>query len=68
MTSPIEIVRVSCRCGITYEAPYRASFNLTLDDFDDAYIERMSTGRCPRCSHVVNLGALVVERESRFNF
>jgi hypothetical protein len=63
MTSPIELITVPCRCGHIYETPYRASFNLNLDDFDEAYMEKMSTGRCPACGHVTELGALVVERD-----
>jgi hypothetical protein len=36
--------------------------NRTLDpSFDDEYIEKMSTGVCPRCGHKVQLGAIVAE-------
>jgi len=34
--------------------------NLQMDDFDDEYIEEMSTGTCPACGHKVQLDVLVV--------
>jgi predicted RNA-binding Zn-ribbon protein involved in translation (DUF1610 family) len=63
MSSPIEILTITCpSCGEAYQAQYRASMNRTLDpDFDDAYIEKMSTGVCPKCGHKVQLGAIVAE-------
>jgi DNA-directed RNA polymerase subunit RPC12/RpoP len=63
MSSPIEIVTVTCpQCGERYLAQYRASMNRTLDpSFDDEYVEKMSTGVCPRCGHKVQLGAIVAE-------
>jgi hypothetical protein len=35
--------------------------NLQLDNFDEAYVESMSTGTCPQCGHSVDLSALVVQ-------
>jgi predicted RNA-binding Zn-ribbon protein involved in translation (DUF1610 family) len=63
MSSPIELVPVTCpQCGEHYLTQYRASMNRTLDpSFDDAYIEGMSTGVCPKCGHKVKLGAIVAE-------
>ena len=66
MTSPIELISVPCRCGHVYETYYRASFNLNLDDFSEEYMEEMSTGRCPKCGHIVNLGALIVARDTDY--
>jgi uncharacterized protein (UPF0212 family) len=61
MTSPVETIEVACPdCGRQYETQFRASMNLQLDNFDDDYVREMSTGRCPACGHVVELGALVV--------
>lgn len=61
MTSPPERITVKCpRCGTSYETCYRASMNLQMDDFDDEYIEEMSTGTCPACGHKVQLDVLVV--------
>jgi DNA-directed RNA polymerase subunit RPC12/RpoP len=61
------MIEIICpQCGEVYETPYRASFNLDLDpSFDEDYIEDMSSGTCPSCSHRVSLGALVVERDGR---
>ncbi|MGH2788069.1 MAG: hypothetical protein ACRDJV_09180 [Actinomycetota bacterium] len=62
MTRPIEIVEVYCRCGHTFESPYRTSFNKTLDPWiDDDYVEAMTTTSCPRCGARFEIGpALVV--------
>jgi len=67
MSSPITEIEVLCpRCGKTYKSFYRASMNLTLDNFDEEYIEKMTTGVCPSCGHKVKLGALVVRRDGAF--
>jgi len=34
--------------------------NLSLDDFDDDYIEQMSTTTCPECGVKHSIGSLVV--------
>ena len=61
MTGPVEVAHVECpKCGHRYETQFRGSMNVELDDFDDDYIREMSSGTCPECGHVVDLGALVV--------
>jgi predicted RNA-binding Zn-ribbon protein involved in translation (DUF1610 family) len=62
MSSPCEQVRLSCPpCGEAYETWIRRSMNLTLDpSFDDAYLEEMSTGTCPRCGHKVRIADCIV--------
>ena len=61
MTSPVEQIVVECPgCGNRYEDWFRASINLTLDSFDDEYLERASTATCPACGCCVELGTLVV--------
>jgi hypothetical protein len=42
--------------------------NLMLDNFDDEYIERMSTATCPSCGYKARLGTLVVSPPSTFEF
>ena len=60
---------VECpKCGRSYQTFFRGSMNLELDDLDDEYIREMSTGTCPDCGHVVELGALVVERDGVWRF
>ena len=69
MTSPPKNVTVECpKCGSSYETIHRASMNLALDDFDEEYVREMSTGTCPSCGHVVELGALVVEPDGVWRF
>ena len=64
MTSPVEEITINCPgCGTSYQTHYRASMNLGLDDFNDDYIEDMSTGTCPECGHKVSLGSLVVRAD-----
>ncbi|HUT09378.1 MAG TPA: hypothetical protein VMY42_02690 [Thermoguttaceae bacterium] len=42
MTSPPEQIDVECpKCGQVYSDWYRPSINLTLDDLDDEYLERV---------------------------
>lgn len=62
MTSPCEVIEVRCPCGTTYETVYRASVNLDLDPDlgDPAYLEKVSTGTCPECGRVIELGGLAV--------
>ena len=67
MTSPITTIQVRCpKCAHTYSTQYRASMNLQLDDFDEEYIERMSTATCPQCGHKIRLSALVVQPDGAF--
>lgn len=63
MTSPPEQVSVECpACRHRYETWHRASINLSLDpEMDEEYIREVSTGTCPECGHVVELGVLVVQ-------
>lgn len=64
MTSPIETVRVTCpECHTVYDDWYRGSINLTLDDFDEEYVEKATTATCPACGTVVHFGALLIDRE-----
>ena len=61
MTTPIEQITVECSgCGHRYEDYHRRSMNLSLDDFDDDYIEQMSTTTCPECGVKRSIGSLVV--------
>jgi hypothetical protein len=67
MTSPIEPVRVTCpECGEAYEDWYRASINLTLDDFDDAYVAEASSAKCPTCGFRVRFDSLIVDEDGVF--
>jgi endogenous inhibitor of DNA gyrase (YacG/DUF329 family) len=60
VTSPSQTIRVRCpRCGHEYDDWYRASINLDLDDFDEAYLREASTATCPSCGHIVELDTLV---------
>ena len=69
MTSPIETIEVICpQCGKVHSTSYRASMNLMLDNFDDEYIEAMSTTHCPYCGLQIELGALVVRDEHHWEF
>jgi len=61
MTTPIEQINVECSgCGHRYEDYHRRSMNLALDDFDDDYLEQMSTTTCPECGVKRSIGSLVV--------
>jgi uncharacterized protein (UPF0212 family) len=64
MTSPIQTVQVVCpKCGHRYETQFRASMNLQLDEFEQDYVREMTTGTCPACDCVVELGALIIGRD-----
>lgn len=64
MTSPSYKIEVQCpQCGKVYEDWYRPSINLTLDDFDEEYLEEASTATCPECGLKVALGTLIVRRD-----
>lgn len=44
MTSPPKEIEVTCPdCGHFYRDWYRPSINLSLDDFDDEYLEETTT-------------------------
>src|SRR5262249_61550859 len=67
MTMPPEEISVECpECGLLYDSVYRPSMNLMLDNFDDEYIERMSTATCPSCGCKARLGVLVVNPPATF--
>ena len=70
MTGPVEEVTIECpKCGRSYQTFYRGSMNLELDpQFDDDYIREMSTGTCPDCGGVVELGSLVVEPDGTWRW
>lgn len=65
MTSPVQQITVQCPgCGSRYQTQYRVSINRTLDpQMDDAYVREMTTGTCPECRTVVELGGLIVEAD-----
>jgi predicted RNA-binding Zn-ribbon protein involved in translation (DUF1610 family) len=67
VTSPVEIVVIDCPgCGERYEDWWRPSINLGIDAFDEDYLREASTGTCPRCGLVVDIGSvLVVEVDER---
>ncbi len=68
MTSPPEQVTVQCPgCEMTYQDWFRASINLDLDDFDEAYLDECSSAVCPSCKHKVYFEQLVV-RNGIFHF
>jgi endogenous inhibitor of DNA gyrase (YacG/DUF329 family) len=64
MSSPPQTVHVLCpKCGRKYEDWYRPSINRMLDDFDDDYVREATTGKCPDCGTVVDLGSLIVGQD-----
>jgi len=68
MTSPVEEITVTCpACGRVYRDWYRASINLTLDDFDADYLEQASTTTCPGCGAKRDLATLTVRRDDDGN-
>src|SRR6516162_9121376 len=64
MSSPCELITVFCPCGALYRDSWRPSMNLSLDDFDDEYIERMSSTTCPNCGLVTRMGTLLAHFEN----
>ena len=59
MITPVEKITVECSdCGQRYEDYYRRSMNLSLDDFDDDYLEQMSATTCPKCGVKRSIGSL----------
>ena len=67
MTTLPEEITITCpKCGERYKDWYRPSMNLTLDDFDDDYIEEASSVTCPSCKTKVRMGSLVVDEDGTF--
>ena len=63
MTSPPREIEVTCPdCGYVYLDWYRPSINLSLDSFDDAYLEEASTTTCPACGVKYDVGTLLARR------
>jgi endogenous inhibitor of DNA gyrase (YacG/DUF329 family) len=62
MSSPIEEITINCpHCQHVYRDWMRASLNLNLESFDDAYIEECGSAVCPKCQHKVNFDTLTVQ-------
>ena len=67
MTSPPEKIKIKCpKCGTIYDDWYRPSINLTLDNFDEDYIEDASTSVCPNCKYVVLHNVLTVREDGKW--
>ena len=67
MTSPPEPITVECpNCRHEYEDWFRPSINLTLDDFDDDYLDRCSSATCPNFGCTVKIDVLVVDKNGTF--
>ena len=50
MTTPPRDIEVICEeCGEVFVDWVRDSINLSLDDFDDEYLEEASSVTCPKC-------------------
>jgi hypothetical protein len=64
MSSPPELILVWCPCGALYRDSWRPSINLSLDDFDDDYIERVSSSTCPNCGLFTRMGTLLSRFEN----
>jgi hypothetical protein len=64
MSSPPELILVWCHCGAIYRDCWRPSMNLSLDDFSDDYIERMSSTNCPNCGLSTELATLLSRFEN----
>ena len=61
MTTPVEQITVECSdCGPRYEDFHRRSMNLALGDFDDDYLEQMSTTTYQECGVKRSISSLVV--------
>jgi hypothetical protein len=64
MSSPCEWIIVWCPCGALYRDCWRASMNLSMDNFDDDYIQQMSSTTCPNCGLSSDLGTLLCRFEN----
>lgn len=69
MTSPIVPVDVLCpSCGHTYEAYYRASFNMSIEPWTEEDIEKASVATCPACGFKVYFDNLIVQPDGTWVF
>ncbi len=69
MTSPCTEIDIKCpNCGQQFKAWHRASINLNLDSFDQAYIDKISSAVCPSCQWKVALPMLVVRDDGVWEF
>ena len=67
MTSPPEQITIVCpECRADYRTWWRPSMNLSLDNFSRKYVRKMSSATCPICQTVVDLTALVVRTDGRW--
>jgi hypothetical protein len=64
MSSPPELIIVCCPCGAVYLDSWRPSMNLSLEHFDDDYIERVSSTTCPNCALNTRMGTLLARFEN----
>ena len=64
MSTPPELILVWCHCGAVYSGPSRPSMNLSIEHFDDEYVERMSSTSCPNCRSHSRLGTLLTRFEN----
>jgi predicted RNase H-like nuclease len=61
MTAPPRSIVVKCpECGHIYQDWYRSSINLTLEPFDEEYLEQATTSTCPKCGYKVRHEVLIV--------
>lgn len=68
MTMPPERITVQCqKCGHVFEDFIRGSINLSLDNFDDDYLDRCNYATCPNCKHRMKKGVLIVDKEGVFH-
>jgi hypothetical protein len=64
MSSPPELILVWCPCGALYRDSWRPSMNLSLEDFEPDYIERVSSTTCPGCGLLTRMGTLLSRFEN----
>lgn len=63
MTSPVEEIIVHCpNCGFLYRDWMRPSINLSMDSFDDDYIDQATSSTCPECNFKVYHQSLIVNQ------
>jgi len=64
MTSPPREITVICpECRTEYRDWIRPSINLSLDEFDDDYLDQATSATCPKCKHKVSLEVLIVRED-----
>lgn len=67
MTSPPQDINVKCpKCGLIYQDWYRPSINLSLDNFDEAYMDAATSSTCPTCKFKVSHEVLIVSEDGVF--